>query len=275
MDDKSFFRASVAREQRGWVTLDFDLTAGLADRVVNSPGTLFYLDKTSTGICTVEGSVDQGTTMNPLLASPGFSLFNEAGFSGFRINASAQPGKTLRVVIGSGITIKPGDPVSSGSIATQTVDAGLVRSLNGQAFLGTANNNAPVAAQNPNVELWNPAASGKSVIVESVSFATQTAQTVVLGDSSTALATLMANGSVMSKQPAGAVGTSAGKAEVRYTNQVGAPIINSIGQYLIAANIPNLITFKEPVVLLPGRGLLLYGVTVNTYLLANFEWFEA
>jgi hypothetical protein len=164
--------------------------------------------------------------------------------------------------------------VVSGALGTQTVDAGLVRTLNSQAFIGTANNNAPVAGQNPNVSLWNPVGSGKNLIVEALAVSTSTAQTLVVGDTSTALATAMAAGSVMSKLPAGAVGTSAGVGQTRYTNQAGAPIINSPWQWQATANVPIQIPLREPIVLQPGRGLLVYGVTANTYLMMNAEWFE-
>ena len=121
MDEREYFRASKARTQRGLISLTIALDTAIVDRVINSPGTLFYLDKSSTGICTVEGSVDQGTTGDTLLASAGFSLFNENGFSGFRLSAPAQAGKILKVVIASGVSIKPGDAVVSGALGTQTV----------------------------------------------------------------------------------------------------------------------------------------------------------
>jgi hypothetical protein len=270
VDSKDFFRASKARTERGLSTFDIALDTAINDQIINLPGTLFFLDKSSTGICTVEGNVGQGTSRNPLLASPGFSMFNEQGFADFRISAPAQPGKTLKIVIATGMSIKPGDAVTSGAVSTQTVDAGLVRTINGQAFLGNQNNLAPVAAQNPNVSLYNPVGSGKKLIVESLSFSTTTAQTVVMGDTSTSLASTLGATFQASKYSGGA----APLGQCRYTNQAGAPMVNYWAQFPIAASAIFQLALKEPIVLPEGRGLLLYGATVNTYLQANFEWFE-
>lgn len=173
------------------------------------------------------------------------------------------------VVIGDG---QLDDSTITGDV--NVIDNAFSRTIGNGAFVGAANNNAPVAAQNPNVELWNPAGSGKLVVVESLCFSSSTAQTIVVGDSSTALASAMAAGSVMSKYSAGVVGASVGVGEMRYTNQAGAPIVNSPMQFQVLANIPQVINFREPFVLPEGRGLLLYGVTVNSYLICNFEWFE-
>lgn len=266
MDGKEFFRASQARTQRGLTTFDIALDSAISDRIINSPGTLFYLDKTSTGICTVEGSVDQGTTGNALLASPGFSLFNENGFSGFRISAPAQPGKVLRVVIGTGVTIKPGDPVTSGAVATQTVDAGLVRTLNNQAFLNSGGQGA-VAGQLAHSQLWNPAASGKRLVIEAISYSTSTGQQIAIGRFA---ATFGGGAAGVSKYMTGAAGVGLRQLTTNAASQLTGQMLS----YTVAAASVQTINFKEPIVVPEGAGFGAVCTAVNTDLSVNYEYFE-
>lgn len=267
MDDREFFRSSKARTERGLITFDIALDAAIVDRVINSPGTLFYLDKTSTGICTVEGSVDQGTTRDSLLASPGFSLFNESGFSGFRISAPAQPGKTLRIVIASGVTIKPGDPVQSGAVATPTVDAALARTNAGQAYLGDGFCSA-VAAQYSHLQLWNAAANPRDLILEAVSFSVPVAASVsVLVDN--AIRSTVANTAFNKK-----TGSPVGYGVLRSENNVAIQGTAYGLGYNMAAGVVQTVNLKEPIVIRPGYGINVVCGVVNTALSANFEWFE-
>lgn len=266
MDAHKFLKASDARTKRGLVTFDIDLTTAIVDRVINSPGTLFYLDKASTGICSVEGSVDQGTSGSPLLASAGFSLFNENGFSGFRISAAAQAGKMLRVVIASGVTIKPGDSVQSGSLGTATVDGGLARTINNQAFLLSLGV-AAVAANNNHIQLWNAATNTKSLILESFSMGSSTAQTLAVGQLNSALTTGGAFGSPKN------LFSTAGVGQIRNQSNVGILASGILG-FQVAANAPFVVNLREPMVIRPGYGVIVVATVVNTDLTANFEWFE-
>lgn len=271
MDSKDFFRASRARTERGYSTLDFSLETAIVDQVINVPGTLFQLDKESSGICYVEGNVGQGTSRNLLLASPGFSMFNEHGFADFRITAPAQPGKRLKVVIATGMTIKPGDPVQAGATALPIVSGGSARSNADQAFIGWTT--APATAlNNPHVQLWNPSmspATTKTVYVTELTVTTPTAQTVYLSSAwLTALATLHAAG--VSKL----VGGRAAQAQGRQTVNVGLLTGSACGAYNLNANDPLTIQFPEPFALPGNTGLLLMGGTVNTGLTATFQWLE-
>ena len=265
MDASKFVNAQTARMMRGLVTLDFDLTTAIVNRVINSPGNTFYLDKQSTGICYVQGNTDQGFNDSPLLASPGFVLYDEAGFSGFRFSSPAQPGKILRVVIASGMTIKPGDPVQSGAVATPTVDSGLARTIARQAFLAPHIVQA-VAAQYPHTELWNP--STKNLILESMSVSSTTAQQVLFGSYTATLATGPQQG--VSKYVNGTAPT----AQTWKTNNVASQVSQQHLIFSLSAAAPQIINFREPIVIPPGFGFGVQGLTVNTDLLVNYEWFE-
>jgi hypothetical protein len=269
MKDQDFFRASQARTQRGLTTFDIALDSAIVDRVINSPGTLFYLDKTSTGICTVEGSVDQGTTGNALLASPGFSLFNEGGFSGFRISAPAQAGKVLRIVIGTGVSVKPGDAVQSGSVATATVDGAKARTLNAQAFRAAIVVGI-VAGQYPHVQLMNPTGSGKNIFISSVSFYSTLAGPIASGFYSTPLTTLWGGG--LTKLNGG----TSGVAQRRVKNDVTLLVAsnNVTDLTALAANTTYQFKLAEPLCITPGNGFVVLSQTIASDLVASFEWFE-
>jgi hypothetical protein len=264
MRDADFFRASQARTQRGLTVFDFALDTAIADRVLNSPGTLFYLDKESTGICTVEGNVDQGTTGNALLASPGFSLFNEQGFSGFRLSADAQPGKVLRIVIATGMSIKPGDAVTSGSVATQTVDAGLVRTLNNQAFLASGAQGG-VVGQFSHSQLFN--SGTKNIVLESMSLSSTTGQIIPVGRFSATFGGGLAG---HSKFIGGATSVGVRQLATNAASLLTAQMLS----YTVSASSVVVINFREPVVITPGNGFGAVATVVNTDLSVNYEYFE-
>jgi len=265
VDNKDFFRASRARTERGYTTFDIALDTAINDQIINLPGTLFFLDKSSTGLCTVEGNVGQGTSRNPLLASPGFSMFNEEGFADFRISAPAQPGKVLKIVVATGMSIKAGDPVQSGAVATPTVDSGLARTIARQAFLAPHIVQA-VAAQYPHTQLWNPGT--KNLILESMSVSSTTAQQILFGTFIATLTTGPTQG--VSKYANGAAPT----AQTWKTNNVASQISQQHLIFSVSAAAPQIVNFREPIVIPPGLGFGVQGLTVNTDLLANYEWFE-
>ncbi len=267
MDARKFLDAKAARVTRGLVTLDYDLSTAIVDRVITSPGTLFYLDKTSTGICFVQGNTDQGFNESPLLASPGFSMFDENGFSGFRFSAPAQPGKVLRVVIASGMTIKPGDPVQSGSVATPTVDAALARTIAGQAYMG-GSYCAAVAAQYSHIQLWNAATNTKDVILEAFSISSSVATGFsVLSDN---VARFVSAGLGTNKKPP----LGSGIGNVRTENNAAQQGVGFYLGYSLSAGAVQTVNLREPIVLRPGNGVNVVCVAVNVAISANFEWFE-
>lgn len=271
MDNKDFFRASRARTERGYSTLEFSLETAIADQVINVPGTLFQLDKESSGICYVEGNVGQGTSRNLLLASPGFSMLNENGFADFRITAPAQPGKTLKIVIATGMTIKPGDPVQAGAAVLPVVSGGDARTWAGQAMIG-ASQAPPVALNNAHVQLWNPGmapAVTKTVFCSKIIVTSGTTQWVTMSTTYlVAVTSLYAAG--YSKRAA----WSASQAQCRYQNNVGLLTGQACGLFLLGAADELVLEFDEPIALAGNTGLILMAGTVNTDLAATFEWFE-
>lgn len=267
MDARKFVDAKAARMMRGQVTLDFDLSVASASTVVDRAGNLFYLDKQSTGLCYVQGNTDQGFNDSPLLASPGFAMADEAGFSGFRLSWPAQPGKVLRVVIASGMTIKPGDPVQSGSVATPTVDAALARTIAGQAYMG-GSYCAAVAAQYSHIQLWNAATNTKDVILEAFSISSSVATGFsVLSDN---VARSVSAGLGTNKKPP----LGSGVGNVRTENNAAQQGVGFYLGYSLSAGAVQTVNLREPLVLRPGNGVNVVCVAVNVAMSANFEWFE-
>jgi hypothetical protein len=114
------FRASLTRTQANVRTLDIDLTSGLSNVIVNSPGTLVYFDRVTTGYASVSLR-QEGGALDPLTFVSGDSL--ECPFASLLLNAPAQPGKTLRLVIGNGISIRGGTGLSTGTSIASIVSS--------------------------------------------------------------------------------------------------------------------------------------------------------
>jgi hypothetical protein len=171
-----------------------------------------------------------------------------------------------RVVVGDG---RIDDNTFSGIV--QTVDGGKVRTLNNSAFSGFA---APpsVAAQFARIQLWNPAASGVRLVLESITGMGAAATCAVIVTSSTvALATNIQSG--LSKL----LGGSVSKGEIHFdttaTGQGGNPSLFVIGG-VGGTNIQSSVKLVEPIVIPPGYGLLLTGNIVNNSISSSFEWYE-
>ena len=148
------------------------------------------------------------------------------------------------------------------------IDGGKVRTLSQKAFCGQVYQ-AALAGQYSQVQLWNPAGSGANIIVESFSISSLSATSVNCSITNSALTTSIAGLSKLS-------GGSAGIANRRSQNTASLPLnfaLNTIG-VTMPANGYIITNFKEPMVLLPGYGFTLQTATVNTDVMANFEWYE-
>lgn len=139
----------------------------------------------------------------------------------------------------------------------------VARSKAGVAFWAYASVGA-VAAQFGQIELWNPVASGKRIIVEEVFPDPTTAGYVSLRDHNAAFATLIGNAA--SKLG----GAALSSAEIRTTNNAAAQ------GTLISFTKTTLGTrkFGEPIVVTPGRGLVISDLTANDALNADIQFYE-
>ncbi|NUO87669.1 MAG: hypothetical protein HOQ37_16370 [Cupriavidus sp.] len=150
------------------------------------------------------------------------------------------------------------------------IDGAKARTLGGIAFSGYAAS-AAVAAQYSRLQLWNPAGSGKRLVVESVTQMTGStgANGITMGFNAVALTTAIAFG--LCKR-SGVADSTAGQLRSDST-AAAAGAFNMMGSSLPASN-----TYQqkpvEPVLLEPGYGLVMQGASVNIAVSGMFEWYE-
>lgn len=151
----------------------------------------------------------------------------------------------------------------------QVVDGGKQRTLSGNAFAGYGSVGA-TAGQYARIQLWNPLTNPNRLVVEAVTvLANGGMLAAVLQFNAASLANLQQQG--VSKKSGGA----ASAASINYDTTAAA--IGFPGPMIGMAE-PNPGTqgfkFSEPVIVLPGAGLVMYSSTLNTTMGASFEWYE-
>lgn len=149
------------------------------------------------------------------------------------------------------------------------LDGGKSRTLSGLAMMAYGGVSA-VAAQYSRIQLWNPLASGKRVVLEQ--FIPQSgagAEGVTLFFSQVALTTTLGNG--FSKLAGGAASAAAINID---TTAAAPPGGTSLEGAVMASATQAVVSLREPMVLPPGWGVHLYGSNVNTALSCTFEWYE-
>ena len=70
------------------------------------------------------------------------------------------------------------------------------------------------------------------------------------------------------------VGQAVGQAYCKYAGNAGVLYADIAQQFYAAANTPITVNFSEPVLLAPGKGLIVAGLTVNIGVIGCFEWYE-
>lgn len=147
------------------------------------------------------------------------------------------------------------------------IDGGKARTLGNQAFMGTSYQGA-VAAQYPHVQLWNPAGSGKQLIVGAFAAASATAGGWQLRSAVAALTTLGAAPGSKNVGGAGGVG------QVRMVTNAAAQGLTIMMQGYLQASTLYEKKLNEPIVLAPGAGINVLANALNVDITANFEFFE-
>lgn len=146
------------------------------------------------------------------------------------------------------------------------VEGGRSRVLAGAAFCGSSAV-AAAAGLYSQGQLWNPAASGKRLIVSEVVFEGGAGgATVQMRWNQAALANLAMVG--QSKL----LGGAASVAEVRWDQAAGPTGTNMFGAGVDTK--ANQWRFAEPLIVNPGYGLILGNAGVNSYVRSNFQYFE-
>lgn len=190
------------------------------------------------------------------------SFFSRPGpFECIQINSPQA--QTVRLFVGSG---DAGTRRASGVV--QVVDGETARSKAAMAFIATAAQ-APVAAQFSAVQLWNPAGTGRRLIVSELCFSSSVAAAYELRRYAAVL-------------PAGVAGNLASK----LVNDAGATVAqcwkaaqaahggNLIETFDVAASTPFVRKLTQPYVLLPGNGLNVENNIANANAVASFQYYE-
>ena len=152
----------------------------------------------------------------------------------------------------------------------EIVESGKERTKAGLAFFDNGFiANAP-ATNFGTVQLFNPAASGRRVIVQKLTTSCDQTTTVNFAFTATQAATLRRK--VVSKLSGGA----AGQSEIRTENGAASLAVSAQLQRAVQANVVNLVDLREPLVLVPGQGLAVWATPVAAVygLFADFELFE-
>jgi len=166
----------------------------------------------------------------------GFLVLADAGFFDNRVVGTVSISGTVGVT-GNVVTIDAGHNRSAANasfIAGASVGSG-----SGQAF----------------AQLWNPVGSGKNIVVSSFDLVTSPAASLAVSKTTGALSTLVAGG-VQSKLLGGAV-----TAVAQLRMQQGGALTGRVKLFDLSAPalVRNTYKFSDPLIIMPGNGLLLEG----------------
>ncbi|BEV15566.1 hypothetical protein HBDW_23540 [Herbaspirillum sp. DW155] len=197
-----------------------------------------------------------------LMPGQGFRLDNRT-FTNLQItNATGQATIVGMLLIADGGFF---DNRVTGSV--EVIDGGKARTLGNGAFMGGVQCQA-AASTYAHLQLWNPAGSGKNLIIESATYSSSINGGVFFRTNGAVLATLQGNG------VAKMAGAPASVGELRYANVAAYQGGNNMLVLNLAAGQFSTFNFKEPIVLKPGNGFLMIETIANGDLTGCFEWYE-
>jgi hypothetical protein len=148
------------------------------------------------------------------------------------------------------------------------VDGGKSRTLANTAFQGTTAGLSN-AGEYPHAQLWNPVSSTKRLIVKQVFMSSTVQQQVALVFHNAALTSLTATAQSKLANAASSVAETRSQSSATLLG-IGAGFV---APYLAASG-NMVVTFTEPIILLPGWGLVLRGGVVASQINAAFEFIE-
>jgi hypothetical protein len=244
----------------------YDITiAPNTTRQLDAPGSYFYY---YTGNA---GGADSTITMRGL--SSGLRIVLKPG-QAFRLPRGESETSWVLTNFSNTATIIGTVIVGDGDItdnrvtgSVEVVDGGKNRSLSGNAFfLPMALGSAPGLFSN--VQIWNPANSGKNVIIGQISYSQSAAGSCVYRHTTSALTNSL-NGSQSKIYGAGTSSVTVSRSEQN---------VSMLGTYIFErgmnANQTEIFKPVEPFILKPGNGLVLVPDTANVKVIASAEFFE-
>lgn len=249
--------------------LDFTLAVNTS-RPIEAPGTYFYYYSGSAGGADSTIILKEDSRGSTVILKPGQAFRLPAG-SGQAVRWYVSNYANTATIVGS-VVIGDGEITDNrvtGSV--EVVNGEKARTLAGGMFAGSAFC-AAVAATYSTIQLWNPPASGKRLIVTNVSYGVSgAAGTIAMLMKAATLANLFAV-SPANKMP----GSPAPVALLKYENTAASETfpLGKLRNEDLAANTPRDWNIGGALVVPPGYGLNSYGAAVNTTTLTSFEWFE-
>jgi hypothetical protein len=245
------------------VTFDTQATQG-----VFSPGEyVYYLSGSAGGLdAGIELEPERGGSKVKLRPGQGVR-FKETNTSWQIVPAVAGMRVIGELVIGTG---EFSDNRVSGQV--EVIDGARTRTFAGIPFSGYAGIGAQGAGLYGKVQLWNPAGSGKNLLVYRVEPYATVSTVIVTVRETVALGTLATN--AHSHDLSLGAGTSV--AQIR----TAAPATQGVGTgalrvFNIRAATPEVILFAHPVLVRPGNGFTVHSNTpANSDIAATFEFLE-
>lgn len=236
---------------------DFTLTANSA-QVIDVAGKFF---KYKSGIGAIRVILDKGSRVDLM---PGQGVWG-VDFTRLTVQDLSGVGNDGVLLAGS---FDFRDDTISGNVSV--VDGGKNRTKANQAFFMAAQLGTAPAGQFSYQELWNPAASGKNLIIEQYFLDSSAASRIYSGVSSArqgngvlGVASKLAGGALSASLPFSAIPTIAVPA--------GGTVLATIN---VAANITQTISLREPIVVPPGWGFFISNTVATNDLGVAVEFFE-
>jgi hypothetical protein len=156
----------------------------------------------------------------------------------------------------------------SGSV--EVIDGGKARTLAGMAFsIATAPGSAVTV--NSRVAILNPAGSAKNLVVESIAFAPDALATANLYSGAGPIGIADPG---FSKNMGMAAQISVAQVSRDVTTQTSGPGTAALWQMAAQAGARDVWTPTEPIVIPPGKSLIIWCNVKNVNFAALFEWFE-
>jgi|HubBroStandDraft_1064217.scaffolds.fasta_scaffold196151_2 hypothetical protein len=139
-----------------------------------------------------------------------------------------------------------------------------------QGYIGLFSTSG-AASEESAVELYNPAASGKVLVVWSITCGTGAAESIGYGFTTVELTT--SGTGIANKYSSGSTGVALSRSQ---DNAASYPFTGGVqsGALLMPSSQSIPLPFVGPLIVTAGMGLQIFGATVNTALTCNLEWDE-
>ncbi len=238
---------------RSFKIYDFTLSAGGAMPLLVEGG--YFKIYSCTGVLSV--SIDGGSTIGPINTGQGM----KTEFKRLTIVDQSGAANVGKIIVASNEFV---DGRISGEVSV--IDGSKSRTKAGNSFIGGFYSTA-LAANLSMVQLFNPAASGKNLVLSQVEMSAKALCGFWISWYNAGLTT--PQGTIANKF----IGL-AGNVGVIRTQQNATLLGTTLLYYHVLASSPQILRFSDPMVVPPGFGVHVSSDTVNIEVAGSFEWYE-